>query len=273
MAPSLSSTCQIKLSNGGQAFFPGRSLAGRKAAEAAPELVAQGFVALLDQVYQTGKTFFGTEQPFTPSSAAGQPGQTRYFNFTYQAYREAGAIVGISIFAFDVTEQGLARQEREAQRQQLQAVFEQAPVALFVLHGPTHLTQVVNPAMSEMLGQPVSGLLGKPFAEAIPGIAAQGYPELLAQVWRTGQPVTMQESPAQLARHQPGKVGYFTGVPAHLRRGRLHHRHHVRLRGCHGTGAGPPGRRSQRPPAAPDYRCPAGTHRLPRPQLALPVCG
>jgi PAS domain S-box-containing protein len=94
----------------------------------------------------------------------------------------------------------------------LQRVFEQAPVAIFVLHGPTHLMQVVNPGMSELLGLPVHKLLGKPFAEAIPELTTQGYPKLLAQVWRTGQSVTMQESPARLARHPPGEIGYFTFV-------------------------------------------------------------
>ena len=80
---------------------------GLALAEAVPELVAQGFGELLDQVYQTGETFFGTELPFTP---AGQAPRAGYYNFTYQAYREAGQVVGTSIVAFDVTEQVLVRQ-------------------------------------------------------------------------------------------------------------------------------------------------------------------
>ncbi|MFD2785530.1 PAS domain-containing protein [Hymenobacter rubripertinctus] len=38
-------------------LFPDRQLRGRPVAEAQPEAVAQGFVALLDQVYQTGETY------------------------------------------------------------------------------------------------------------------------------------------------------------------------------------------------------------------------
>ena len=41
-------------------------------------------------------------------------------------------------------------------------------------------------------------------------LITQGYPELLAQVWRTGEPMTKQESPARFVRHQPGGIGYFT---------------------------------------------------------------
>lgn len=36
-----------------------------------------------------------------------------YLNFTYQAYREHGQIVGISCFAFDVTELVVARKQLE----------------------------------------------------------------------------------------------------------------------------------------------------------------
>ncbi|GAA3953637.1 PAS domain-containing protein [Hymenobacter algoricola] len=87
-----------------QAFFPGRQLVGLDLAVAVPELQEQGFVALLDRVYQTGETFFGAELPFAPAGANGAPPRQGYFNFTYQAYREAGAVAGISIFAYDVTE-------------------------------------------------------------------------------------------------------------------------------------------------------------------------
>ena len=103
-----------------QALFPGRQLVGLDVTEALPELRAQGFIDLLDGVYQTGETYFGTEVPFAVAPAGGGPARQEYFNFTFQAFREAGQVAGISIFAFNVTEQVLARNEREAQRQQLQ---------------------------------------------------------------------------------------------------------------------------------------------------------
>ena len=94
-----------------QALFPGRALVGRDMAVAVPESRAQGFIGLLDRVYQTGETYFGAEQPFLVATAAGQPARLQYFNFTYQAFREAGEVAGISIFAFNVTPQVQARQQ------------------------------------------------------------------------------------------------------------------------------------------------------------------
>ncbi|MBF9239648.1 PAS domain-containing protein [Hymenobacter sp. BT683] len=103
-----------------QSLFPGRLLVGHDLTNALPELRAQGFIDLLDRVYQTGETYFGAELPFVATPADGLLAHQEYFNFTLQAFREAGYIAGISIFAFNVTEQVLARNEREAQRQQLQ---------------------------------------------------------------------------------------------------------------------------------------------------------
>ncbi|RZK54280.1 MAG: PAS domain-containing protein [Hymenobacter sp.] len=152
-----------------EALFVGRQLVGRSVAEALPEASSQGLLALLDHVYATGETYFGTELPLAFAGPADSPPEVRYFNFTYQAYREKGQVVGISTFAYDVTEQVLARQEREMQRRRLHEVFEQAPIAICVLAGPAYVLEAVNPPMAEMLGHRVQQLVGRPFFEALPG--------------------------------------------------------------------------------------------------------
>jgi PAS domain S-box-containing protein len=193
-----------------QAIFPGRQLVGLNAAEAAPELVAQGFVHLLDRVYQTGETYFGSEQPFAPPSAEGLPPHTHYFNFTYQAYREAGHIAGVSIFAFDVTQQVLARQQREAERQELAQLFMQAPAPIVILDGPDLVFQLVNPAYQRIF--PGRALAGKPLLEALPELVGTPIPALFYGVYQTGEPVTVHEMPLQMARHQdhPPEEIYWT---------------------------------------------------------------
>lgn len=95
-------------------LLPDRQLLGCPIADVVPETVAGGFVALLDNVYHTGETYFGHEVPFTFEVTPGVPGYTSYFTFTYQAYREAGKIVGISVLAHDVTEKVLARPPQPA---------------------------------------------------------------------------------------------------------------------------------------------------------------
>lgn len=88
-------------------LFAQRALLGRPAAEVLPEALNQGFITLLDRVYDTGETYLETELPL-----AGPPGgDPRYFNFTYQAHLENGHADRLSVFAYDVTEQTLARRQ------------------------------------------------------------------------------------------------------------------------------------------------------------------
>ncbi|MGI4762740.1 MAG: PAS domain-containing sensor histidine kinase [Janthinobacterium lividum] len=227
---------------------------GRPLLEAVPELQGQGFDDLLRQVLHTQVAYTGTEAPAT-LQRDGQLHMT-YFNFVYQPLYEAeGQVTGVLCIAVDVTGQVVARQQveqlnqelevrvakrtaalktalnlTEQQREQLRGqqqhllrLFEQAPVAIYVLHGPTYVMEVVNPAMSELIGPPLTELLGKPYFEAVPELADQGYPAFLAEVWRTGQPFVAREQPAKLRRHGPSETGYFTFVyqPLHDAQGRM----------------------------------------------------
>lgn len=191
-----------------QALFAGRQLVGRTVADAVPEMVEHGFVMMMDRTYQTGETYVGQELPFTALPAPGQLPHPGYYNFTYQAYRENGQIAGVSIFAYDVTEQVLARQQREGQRQQLVETFAQAPVAICVFRGPAYVLELVNPPMGVMLGHSPAELLGRPFFEALPELTSQGLREVLDGVRQTGQPFVTHERAIHLA-HRPEQVGYY----------------------------------------------------------------
>jgi PAS domain-containing protein len=95
-------------------LFATDDLLGRTVAEAVPEAAEQGFIGLLDHVYQSGEPFYGKQMPLQLHRRATGQTETRYFDFTYQAFRENGQTVGILSFAFDVTELVQARQKLEA---------------------------------------------------------------------------------------------------------------------------------------------------------------
>ncbi|MGI4739716.1 MAG: PAS domain-containing protein [Janthinobacterium lividum] len=193
-----------------QQLFPERQLTGRPVVEALPEVKEAGFLAQLDYVYQTGETFFGLELPMRLAPLDGRPGQQVYYTFTYQAYRENGQITGISIFAFDVTEQVLAREQREAERQQLHRLFMEAPAPIVILDGPDLVFQLVNPAYQRIF--PGRTLLGRPLIEALPEIADAPIFNSLRSVYYTGETVVAQEMPLQLARYDeaPLEELFFT---------------------------------------------------------------
>ncbi|MEO7363381.1 MAG: PAS domain-containing sensor histidine kinase, partial [Gemmatimonadaceae bacterium] len=79
-----------------------REIVGKTVAAALPEVVGQGFIELLDQVFSTGETFFGTEIPVMLGVDGEQ--QQHYLNFIYKLLRDAdGQASGIFVHGVDVT--------------------------------------------------------------------------------------------------------------------------------------------------------------------------
>ncbi|SHJ62759.1 PAS domain S-box-containing protein [Hymenobacter daecheongensis DSM 21074] len=101
-----------------QQLFPHRQLVGLPVTEALPEVVEQGFIGLLDKVYQTGETFHGNEiRIMLDRDGSGQL-QPSYLNFTYQLFREGDQKAGITVFAYEITDLVEARQALENLRDQ-----------------------------------------------------------------------------------------------------------------------------------------------------------
>ncbi len=104
----------------------GRIKLGRRVADLLPELVEQGFVALLDEVYATKKPYVGRETPIHLLDP--ETGSTRehYLDFVYQPLYDAkGQTQGILGFGIDVTEQVRARQQTTALQVELRGRDEQ----------------------------------------------------------------------------------------------------------------------------------------------------
>ena len=194
-----------------QNCFPGRQLLGQPMAEALPEMVAKGLLARLDHVYQTGETYKEDEWPLLLPQPEGPPRQL-YFSFTYQALREQGEVVGISTFAYDVTAQVQARRVIEQQRQQLHALFEQAPVAIAIFRGPQYIIELVNPAMCAIGERIQKHAVGKPLFDILPDAAAQGFKQLMDGVMRTGVPYVAHELPSTIYHAGRPQQAYWNFV-------------------------------------------------------------
>lgn len=88
----------------------GDNIEGTPLLELLPELVGGEFPNLLEQVYTTGEAFYGQEllAPILKNGIL----TDFYFNFVYQPYRDVdGSISGVTVIAYDVTEQVLAKHE------------------------------------------------------------------------------------------------------------------------------------------------------------------
>src|SRR5687767_6039256 len=91
-----------------------RSLIGKPARVALPEVEGQGFFELLDQVFQTGESFIGKELAIQLQREPQGPLEERFVDFVYQPIFDAERKVsGIFAHGVDITEQVQARKEAQ----------------------------------------------------------------------------------------------------------------------------------------------------------------
>jgi signal transduction histidine kinase/CheY-like chemotaxis protein len=96
----------------------GRPIIGKPVVDALPEIVGQGYVERLDQVYQTGAAFSAHASPYTYDIGGDGVTHTRYLDFVYQPIKDSdGKVSGIFVAGVDVTERALAESAlRDADR-------------------------------------------------------------------------------------------------------------------------------------------------------------
>lgn len=100
-------------------------LSGKRARDVFPELVEQGFLELLDQVFLAGEAFVASERVVILTRAG--INETVYVDFTYYPMRNlAGKVEGILFQGIDVTEQVLARSQLESRVSERTAELHQA---------------------------------------------------------------------------------------------------------------------------------------------------
>jgi PAS domain S-box-containing protein len=82
-----------------------RTLIGRTVREAFPEIEGQGFIELLDRVYNTGEPFIGKNMRIMLQRTPGAALEERFLEFVFQATRDPdGSISGIFAHGIDLTE-------------------------------------------------------------------------------------------------------------------------------------------------------------------------
>ena len=133
-------------------------LVGKTAREAMPELVEQGILAILDEVYTTGTPFVGTEFPLRVDRRGDGVLEEGYYNLVYQPLRTAQEdIEGILVHSVEVTEQVLARRrveelnrQLEARTAELEATFEAMTEGVIVCDARGEI-RYTNPAYRSLL--------------------------------------------------------------------------------------------------------------------------
>jgi len=114
-----------------------------------------------------------------------------YWTYSFGPIDEPEAphgVGGVLVICTETTEQVLAKKTLSADRQRFLQLFDQAPTFLALLTGPDHVFELANSSYLNLVGH--RPIIGRKVADALPDAVAQGYLELLDEVYRTGKPFT-----------------------------------------------------------------------------------
>ncbi|WP_020180044.1 PAS domain S-box protein [Methylopila sp. M107] len=115
-------------------------------------------------------------------------GEIRWISRKGEFESDGGRSVRFAGASRDITSDVLRDREIAAEREQLAAMFEQAPTFMAMLRGPGHRIERVNPGYTRLVGG--RDVVGRTVAEALPDAVAQGYLGLLDEVYRSGRAFT-----------------------------------------------------------------------------------
>ncbi|GAB3047374.1 PAS domain-containing protein [Spirosoma pulveris] len=180
---------------------------GQPLAQAIPEIRDQPFLAILDEVFTSGRMYEARNMR-ADLEIDGVLG-TYYFDFTYKPLRDAvGEVYGIMNMAVDVTPQVVARQQLEESELFARTLFERSPIAKAVFVGQEMVIRTANQNMLMMWGKEAT-VIGQPFMVAVPELLSTLQLERLRQVLATGETFYQAEEKFELFRYGLPYTGYY----------------------------------------------------------------
>jgi signal transduction histidine kinase len=129
--------------------------------------------------------------------------QDAWWNYSYSpVFDDGGTIAGVLVVATETTAEVAGRKQLEAAkleaelaRQELHAIFMQAPLPMALLKGPEHRFCLVNAPYRALVNRDV---MDQTLREAFNQEEVGYYIPILDRVYQTGEPVTLQEAPLRL---------------------------------------------------------------------------
>ncbi len=187
-----------------------RSVMGKPLREAVPELVGQGFLDILNDVFLTGITY---EEKSSPANIeVNGVLSTYYFDFTYKPIlNESGQVYAIMDMAVDVTERVIAARKLQESELFSRNIIYNSPVAKLVFTGDDLIIQTVNENMLSLLGRDES-IIGKKFTDAIPELSNTSLPQKLRTVMATGETLYQPEEKINLIKYGEPHTGYYNYI-------------------------------------------------------------
>ncbi len=141
---------------------------------------------LIDQVMTGGGATY-SENQLIPIYRNGSL-EDVYWTFSYNPVRDDNfKIAGVLVVCQETTNEVIGRKNLELNESRFRSIVEQAPMAIGLLSGPEMIVELGNDKIFQVWGKDKS-VTGLPVIEALPEIKGQVFPQLLQDVYNTGQP-------------------------------------------------------------------------------------
>ena len=153
---------RVELANSRYSELVGhRDVVGERLVDAVPEVIEQGYLPLLDDVYRSGETYIGTAVSYVPVDAAGTAADPRKLDIVFQPVKdEQGASVGVFVQGLDVTSTAVLQRSLERNEARHRQILDSArDYAIFAMDLQGRIT-LWNEGAHHMLGWTEDEVLG-----------------------------------------------------------------------------------------------------------------
>lgn len=176
-----------------------KSIVGLPIKDTGADVLKQGFQNILEEVFDTGKPFFGHDVRVELKRK--NKLETTYFDLVYTPLRDtSGAVTGIMTMATDVTGRVLARQAMETSEAKLNAILNATPVAIGLYVGKDMVVSMANKTYLKAIGKGPNAI-GKPLRTLMPELESQPNLKLIDTVYTSGEPVERFGTPIDIVRN------------------------------------------------------------------------
>ncbi|SEM31343.1 hypothetical protein SAMN05421856_102346 [Chryseobacterium taichungense] len=227
----------IRFANAGMLALWGKdaSVIGKPLMDAIPELEGQPFLALLQEVWRSGKTYSVSDAPAKLIKDGVET--LDYFDYEYRALLDENKKTWCILnTALEVTSrrdflQRIQQKEEKEQvlkeemaatleeltstneelndsikllahsREHVRAIIEQAPVGITMLSGPDQIIEIANPAILKIWGRKEEEVIGYPHESVRPELRGQPVNKWIKEVYESGKPKINSEFLVKLHHH------------------------------------------------------------------------
>jgi len=171
---------------------------GKTLSEALPELKAQSFLKILDEVFTSGVAFYGKEL----SAFLVREGvmEEVFFNFVYQPLNDAaGKTVNIMIVATEITDEIKARKVLESSGRQLEGMVMNSTAGMGIFAGRELIVEVANQSLCDIWELSREDVIGKSLFDLFPEASNEVFPTSMLGIFDTREEISTVEREVEFA--------------------------------------------------------------------------